>query len=234
MLIVIPTYKPTTKLNQIVEEIINSHYFKNIKKNKKILIIDDGNKNLINIEILKNLPNNKYISIISNSKNKGQGYSIKKAITYAIKNEFEYILTADDDGQHTIQDINKFIKESQIKNSEFILGVRLFDKKIPFRSKIGNTVIRIIIQILFGYKISDVTSGLRVYRSSTFSTLLNIKNNRFDFQLLSIIELGNRCVSIPIETIYFENNKNSRYLPFSDSMNIIFSIIIYFFKNLFK
>ena len=65
--------------------------------------------------------------------------------------------------------------------------------------------------------------------------LLNIESNRFDFQLISIVKICDpiniNYSFIPIKTIYLKNNYDSRFKPVLDSLNIIFSLLKFYFKR---
>lgn len=230
----IPTYKPTNELIKIIEKIYVSKYFNFlISTNKiKILIIDDGNYEVKHLTILKKIAKKKYIKIIKNKTNMGQGYAIKKSIKYASDNNFDSIICVDDDGQHHIEDIIKVIEYANKNKSYFVIGVREFTKDIPKRSYVGNKLTLLIIKILFNYKIKDATSGLRFYHRETFTNLLRIKNNKFDFQLISLISLREFYDFVYIKTIYLNDNTHSRFKPYKDSINIIIEILKYRIKTL--
>ena len=227
--ITIPTYKPTDELVKLIEKIYLNQYlnFLILNNKMKILIIDDGNHENQHLSILEKISKNKFIKIIRNKSNMGQGYSIKKSIKYAYDNKFESVVCVDDDGQHHIEDIIKVIEYANTNKSFFVIGVRKFTKNIPKRSYFGNKLTLIIISILFNYKFQDATSGLRFYHKETFVNLLKIKNNKFDFQLISLISLRDFYNFVYIKTIYLKGNTHSRFKPYKDSLNIITEIIKY-------
>ncbi len=237
-LIVIPSYRPTKMLFTIIDSIYNNdHLYQMIIHNNIYLaIIDDGNNSIHDKKIIYDLNSFKNLIILKNSKNMGQGYSIKKGISYAKEKKLDGILTLDDDGQHTLDDLINLLLESQKNENDFIIGTRRFNVSVPFRSKVGNYISSTLIRILFKIDIPDVTSGLRFYRSNLFNKLILIKNNRFDFQLISLITackgIKNNFKYIFIETIYISKNKDSRFNPLIDSFSIFFSILGLYFKKL--
>ena len=237
-LIVIPSYRPTIMLFKVIDSIYkNILLYKMINHNNiYILVIDYGNRSIYEEKIINDLNYFKNLIILKNSVNMGQGYSIKKGITYAKENKFDGILTLDDDGQHTLDDIINLLLEAQKNENDFIIGVREFNISTPLRSKIGNYITSFLIKILFKIDIPDVTSGLRFYRSNLFNKLIIIKHNRFDFQLISLIisceSVKEKYKYIFIETIYISKNKDSRFNPFTDSFSIIVAILEFYFKKL--
>lgn len=230
----IPTYKPTNELIKLIEDIYVSKYFNFLISNSKIkiLIIDDGNYESQHLTILEKIAEKKYVKIIKNKSNMGQGYAIKQSIKYASENNYDSVICVDDDGQHHIEDIIKVIKYADKNKSFFVIGVRDFTKDIPKRSYVGNKITLLIIKILFNYKIKDATSGLRFYHRETFANLLRIKNNKFDFQLISLISLRDFYDFVYIKTIYLKGNTHSRFKPYKDSINIFIEILKYRIKTL--
>ena len=70
----------------------------------KILVVDDGSgpKYKDIFEACK-----QYATVIGYEKNQGKGYALKHGFKYCLENlkDFNYVITADGDGQHRIDDI---------------------------------------------------------------------------------------------------------------------------------
>ena len=95
--IIVPVYNE----DKIIFKFINQ--LKKLKIKKEIIVINDcSTDNTLNI--LKKIKN---INLITNKKNLGYGYSIKKGIKKA---KYDFCLTIDADGTYPVNKIIKFVK----------------------------------------------------------------------------------------------------------------------------
>ena len=208
--IIIPSYNPKDKLIDLVNELIKNNF-------DNILIIDDGS-DTESKKIYSKIP--KKVKIIYHDKNMGKGCALKTGIA-TIKKEDAFI-TVDSDGQHKVKDILK-IKQHLEKN-DVVIGKRNFNKKsVPFKSKLGNKISRIIFKLITGKKCPDTQSGLRGINSKYKKLCLNTEGNRFEYEMNILEELVNRNIKIDyigIETVYENNNKDTNFKCIKDSFYI--------------
>jgi glycosyltransferase involved in cell wall biosynthesis len=113
--IVIPVYNHSGTLKNVVE--------KTLKYTCNVLVIDDGSNDADISEILKNLN----VKLIKHNINRGKGAALRTAAEYLQKNtSASYIITLDADGQHSPDDIQKFLPFIDENSSNIILGNRDF------------------------------------------------------------------------------------------------------------
>ena len=229
-LILIPAFNPDETLLKIVNDLNKSLENKNTNKSENlILIINDGSHSKLSLNILEQIKQTKNTKVLNNEINMGKGAALKKGILYAKENNFSSIVTADADGQHLVEDIINTLKTLDKKKDCYVMGVRSFNKKIPFRSKLGNILTRIIFNAIFKINIKDTQTGLRAFSSMYFSDFLTLPENKYDFELASLItasKIGN-IHQIPITTIYEPGNPTSFFRPIRDSSIIYFVFIRY-------
>ncbi|MFZ2538052.1 MAG: bifunctional glycosyltransferase family 2/GtrA family protein [Oscillospiraceae bacterium] len=215
--IVIPSFNPDNKLITLITELIANGQ-------SKILIINDGSKKdcLHFFDKATTLG----CDVIHHAVNLGKGRGLKTAYNYLLNEYGENVLAifADSDGQHSITDIIA-VKDKLIKNEDcLILGCRQFeDKSIPFRSRFGNKITRIVFNLLCGVKVMDTQTGLRALSGKTMKKFLPTKGERFEFEMNMLIESREKSITIlevPIKTIYIEENKTSHFNPLRDSLRI--------------
>lgn len=218
-IILIPAYEPDEKLIELIHKID--------KKEFDIIIVDDGSgTNYDNIF----LPLEKEVKVIRYKTNKGKGHALKKGFHY-IKETYkkDYItITMDSDGQHTIKDAKKLERYVESHPNTLVLGMRLRDKKIPLRSRIGNGITKFIYNITTGLNVYDTQTGLRAFSDKLMDILLNIEGERFEYEmnvLLQFAKLHIPIKEIQIETIYIEKNKSSHFNTIKDSYRIYKEII---------
>lgn len=229
MKILIPAYEPNEKLLELIKEI------KEIKEKTEIqiIIINDGSSK--NTEKIFNKIKKQNITVLEHKVNKGKGEAIKTGIRYLKTiNEQDGCVFADADGQHKVEDILKICKELKNKEYDLVLGVRNFKQKgIPFRSKIGNNISKVLFYIMTGEKILDTQTGLRGYSKNIFDLLLNISGSRYEYEFNVLLEIKDSCIKytqIPIETVYEDKNATSHFKPIKDSI-LIYKPVCKFFVS---
>lgn len=213
----IPAYKPSLELIDITNSLL--------KNNIIVVVVNDGSGESFD-DIFLRL--DKKVVVLKNAVNLGKGAALKHGINHIINNykNAESIITLDCDGQHKIQDVlNLKDKFASHKNADLAIGVRKFDGKVPFRSSIGNKATRVIFKMMFGKKILDTQSGLRIFSLDFAKLILSIPYNGYEFEMQMLILACNKnktILQVPIETIYINNNANSNFNPIFDSLSIYF------------
>ena len=168
----------------------------------------------------------------------GKGRALKDGLKYFFnmknKNDFIGVITADCDGQHRVEDINKIYTEMQNNDKALFLGTRSFsDNNVPLKSKFGNRVTSNIFKLLYGTRISDTQTGLRGISSSLIEAFSNVSGERYEYETNTLIEAILRriqIVEVPIETVYIDNNSNTHFRPIHDSLLIYWKILNSFIK----
>ena len=211
----IPSFNPNDTLINYVKELYKIGF-------NKIIIIDDGS---IKKDIFNELKKFNYCIILTHQINLGKGAAIKTGFRYYIRNlseEYDGIITIDDDNQHSIEDVCNLINFYDANS--LILGVRNFKQKnVPLRSKLGNSFTSKMYKLFYKKKITDTQTGLRVYPKKLINDICFLDGNHFDFEtnvLIYCIKKEFNITEITINTIYINNNKTSRYKTFKDSINI--------------
>lgn len=224
-MIVIPSLNPDTKLIQLVESI--RHTLTEIP----IMIVNDGSNE--NFEpIFQKVA--QYGCIIKKHEiNRGKGAALKTAINYILSDypSITSMVTIDSDGQHSVPDMMGCIKSANENPTALILGTRTFVKDIPLRSRFGNILTRNILRFATGINLEDTQTGLRIIPRSFMKPLLELKGDRFEYEMNMLMATKEHNVPIvmhPIDTIYIEDNASSHFRVIRDS----FKIYSVFFKYL--
>lgn len=218
--ILIPAYEPNDALLELIKKIVENLIGSQIN----ILIVNDGSTSPKAKLIFKSITQAyNDIDIVELKENLGKGEAIKIGLKY-IDNKMphvDWIVTADADGQHLAQDILK-VSRAYWDSDKPVLGVRHFDTEVPFRSKIGNSISRLLFNWLYGTAIIDTQTGLRGFNRELIPDLLKIKVGRYAFELQALIKfvkLG-EVRQVPITTVYEPNNPSSHFRPILDSLHI--------------
>ena len=222
--ILIPSYEPDNKLIKLVKDLS--------KEEVDVVVVNDGSNETFD-NIFKDVE--KYAKVLTYNENMGKGYALKTGLKY-IKDKYKedyLIITMDSDGQHTIKDAKRLIEYIENNQNVLAIGKRLRDKKIPLRSKLGNSITKFVFFLTTGVKVYDTQSGLRCFSDKLIDYMLNVDGDRFEYEMNVLMLCAKNKIKmkeIVIETIYIDNNSGSHFNKFKDSYLIYKNIL----KNLFK
>ncbi|MBP1587430.1 MAG: bifunctional glycosyltransferase family 2/GtrA family protein [Clostridia bacterium] len=172
------------------------------------------------------------VDVVTHEVNRGKGRALKTGLQHIVDNypETDFVVTADCDGQHKLEDIERIIDAEKSRPNAIIIGGRFQDKsvKIPFKSRLGNGVTRLLFRVATGLKIHDTQTGLRGLPATLFDKLLKLEGERYEYEMNMLLYMRDwDCdyVEIPIETVYINENAGSHYSPLRDSLRILARII---------
>ena len=186
-----------------------------------VLVVNDGSDESYN-DIFKKAE--EYATVIHQHPNGGKGAALKAGIRYVKENlpAYDAIVTADADGQHSISDILALSQKlSEAKG--LVIGARKFTGKVPFRSRFGNALTKLVFLVAAGKKCTDTQTGLRGFSRDLFDFMLNVKGNRYEYEMNVLMQTAQNGIPIhevPIETIYENDNSSSHFNPIKDSYRI--------------
>ena len=221
-IVVIPAFRPQTELIELTGGLSASGV-------RAIVIIDDGS-GLGYTDIFLAASSWPAVHVLRHAINLGKGAALKTGINYALCTfpNTTGIVTADADGQHSVADILRVGNALREHRDALILGRREFGSSVPLRSRVGNVLTHLAVQVLVGKQVSDTQTGLRGIPAAFAARLLHITSSGYEFELEMLITAkhdGQRIVEIPIETIYLAGNKSSHFNPLRDSVKIYFSLL---------
>ena len=212
--ILIPSYQPDHKLVEVVNGLIKNEF--------PVLVVNDGSE--IEYDDVFNQIKDK-VQYIKLDHNQGKGVALKTGYKNipTLFPEAEYVITVDGDGQHAINDVVK-ISELLIKHNECVLGIRPFDKSVPFRSRFGNYFSQTTRGLATKAYLEDDQCGLRGFPVRYLDELVTIKGRRYDYEInqLTSFQLRNYpIITMEIELIYpKDNNQKTHFRNFKDTWNI--------------
>lgn len=219
--IVIPSYEPDERFPAILKDIREAGL-------GPVVVVDDGSGDGYQdffaeaYELVKDLGG----VVLHHEVNKGKGRALKTAFTYILENMSDAIgcITADSDGQHSVECIEKCMEALRSRPDNLILGVRDFTgEDVPFKSRAGNTITIKVCSYLCGVNVSDTQTGLRGIPRLFMKDLLDVEGERFEFETRMLIETKDKypIFEVPIKTIYdSKENHQTHFNPVKDSIRI--------------
>lgn len=191
IILFIPCYNCESQILRVIQQLENND---NYKYFTEILLIDNqslDNTVMSSISRLKN-SNIDNVKVLKNSQNLGLGGTHKVAFRYARKNKATHIAVLHGDDQGDIEDLIKLLINNEHNNNDCCLGSRFHRKsRLNGYSKLriaGNWVFNTIFSICAGKLITDLGSGLNIYKVSSISdSRINKFSNDLTFNCYMIL-----------------------------------------------
>lgn len=161
-------------------------------------------------------------AIVIRQKPQGYGVAVKKAVMSATR---DIIVTVDCDDTYPAERIPELVE--LVRNGyDVASGSRLREstRNMTALNSFGNRLFALIGSLLYGVRVSDVTTGMRAYRRNVIHSIEWTENVGLSAELLlRPARKGYRITEIPIE--YRPRLGETKLNPFSGGMGIFKSII---------
>lgn len=165
-LIVIPAYNEADSIELVVDNIIQNY------RMYDYIIINDGSYDNTS-EICKE----RGYDIIDLPINLGLSGAFQTGVKFAYRNGYDAVIQLDGDGQHDPSYIKGMLDLMVETGADIVIGSRFLEKAKPHSLRMfGGNIISFIIKITTRYKITDPTSGMRLYNKKMmkeFATNMN-------------------------------------------------------------
>ena len=152
LLIVIPAYNEEKSIKTVVDKIIRKY------KQYDYIVINDGSTDNTAAVCRENGYN-----IIDLPINLGVSAAMQTGMQYAYEKGYDYALQFDADGQHLPEYIPLLLKTMK-KGYDVVIASRFLTVKKHLNLRmVGSRILTFIIRLTTGHKITDPTSGMRLY-----------------------------------------------------------------------
>jgi len=228
ILIATATYNEAGNIKILLKKIIN------LKIKLDILIVDDNSPDKTYLEVKKFMKKFKNIYLTNRKIKKGLDTAHKYIYNFALKKNYDYLITMDADLSHDPNIIPKFLK--QIKNYDFVIGSRYMkggrNELKGFRlllSKFGNLFIRFILNI----NLTEFTTSYRCFNLKTLKkfNLKKINAGGYSFFMETLYQIKKMSYSIKeIPIIFYERNHGKSKIPKIELLRTLLNIFLIRFK----
>lgn len=153
-IVIIPAYNEQGSILSTIEDIkINAPDF-------DYIVINDCSKDrTLRICIENNIP------VLNLPINLGIGGAVQTGYLYAYRNNYDIAVQFDGDGQHDAKFLGMMAETLEREELDMVIGSRFIDNQ-GFQSsavrRVGIRFFEVFLGILFGKKITDATSGMRM------------------------------------------------------------------------
>ncbi|WP_302081276.1 glycosyltransferase family 2 protein [Salinibaculum rarum] len=185
---VIPAYHEASTIGPVIDG--TSKYV------DEIVVVDDGST-----DGTAAVAREHGATVIEHVFNTGVGGAVRTGYRYAIRNDFDFVVQIDADGQHDPTLIPQLLDEAE--DHDMVIGSRYLNESIedyPLIRRLGISFFTGVVNTLGGVNITDVTSGFRVYRVSALADILHRADSHWAVeQTLEAAQSGHRITEVSIE-----------------------------------
>lgn len=194
---VVPFFNERDFIRNVISETLN---YTDI-----IIAVDDGSTDNSSEQII----DLKKVILISNEKNFGKGYSLRKGFEKAIELNSQLIVTLDADGQHKPGIIPELL--NKISDCDIVIGNRMNDvRNMPLQRIFSNRITSYLLSKKLGVQIKDSQCGFRVYKRKVLESVKTTFNG-FEAESEILVYAARKNFKIKfvdIPTVY--ENQNSK------------------------
>lgn len=219
--IIIPAYNEANVIGGVIGGLKKE--FQKTSYSYEIVVVNDGS-----VDRTANVAEKAGATVIQHILNSGAGSATATGLSYANQNGFEIAATMDADGQHLPEDLLTGIRTLAKSNIDLLIGSRLIDSNGMSRVKVlGNKGLSIITYLLFGIKVTDSQSGLRILSKKSLQKL-RWKTSGYEFcseMLWRANQQGLNISEFPIKAVYTEYSKNKGQNNWN-AINIVKNLLV--------
>ena len=171
--VIIPAYNEEKNVANVISETIT--IMEQLNLPYEVIFVDDGSTDKTGL-----IASFFKIRTITNKRNRGKGYSLKKALKHA---HGSVIVTIDSDGEHKPKEIAPLL-DAVINGADIAAGSRFLNKQSAVTTQlnqIGNHLLNLVIMSLTGKIVTDSQTGFRVIKREVFEKL-NLQSDGYEIE----------------------------------------------------
>lgn len=212
--VVVPAFNEAAIIARIVGELTERGY--------AVVVIDDGSRDGTGLAALA-----AGAALVTHPFNLGQGAALQTGIQFALKQDADYIVTFDGDGQHRVSDVDALIEALLAQNVDFALGSRFLGAAVdmPASRRLLLKAATWFTRMTTGLRISDTHNGLRAM-TRRGAGKIKLQQNRMAHAseiLHAIAGCGLRYVEVPV-TIDYSAYSLAKGQRLADSLRILLDL----------
>lgn len=218
LLLIIPAYNEAENIPWVIEEL------KQLEDAYDYVIINDGSK-----DNTKAICEEKKYNCVDMPINVGLAEVFRTGMKYATRHGYSMALQYDGDGQHDPHYIACMAEKMKQTNADVVIGSRFVEEK-GCRSlrNLGSYIIQALIKLTTGKRISDPTSGMRLYGADVMKFLADEINMAPEPDTIALLIRRGFCVE-EVGVKMRERQAGVSYLNLGNSirymMNICMSLV---------
>lgn len=178
-------------------------------------VVDDGSSDLTKEVALEHR-----VNLLRHPKNLGKGAALRTGFEHILKEDYQFVITLDADGQHDPSEIPQLLKIFKKVQPDILIASRAADfHRMTFLRRFWN---RLGVKAVARYCHSDITdsqSGFRVIRVDVLKEV-TLSTHRFETELellMKACKKGFSVLSVPITPHIIDGTDSSHFRPVADT-----------------
>ncbi len=155
ILVIVPAYNEEENIAAVIQDLRSKFPVGDIA------VVNDGSTDRTS-EIAKQSG----AKVIDLPYNLGIGGAMQTGFLHAVREDYDAAVQFDGDGQHSAEEIPKMLKLLAEDRADLIVGSRFLSEggfTSSVQRRLGAKILALVISTLIGKKITDTTSGFRIY-----------------------------------------------------------------------
>ena len=226
--ILIPSLEPDDRLPAYLGQLRERGF-------ERMVVVDDGSSEKTQ-HLFDQMAQMEGVTVLHHDVNHGKGVALKTGYAWIRDNlpDISGVITADADGQHTVEDCWRLAEALAEGKRALYLGSRDFNlPNVPARSRKGNKITSAVFWALYGQYLPDTQTGLRAFRREELPFMIDVSGERYEYEMNVLIACARASIPmipLTIETVYENDNAGSHFHPVRDSIRIYKVILGNFVK----
>ncbi|MBN1526784.1 MAG: glycosyltransferase family 2 protein [Candidatus Omnitrophica bacterium] len=207
--ILIPTFNEAKTIGQIIRDLK--------RLSLAAYVVDDGSA-----DESASISEREGAVVMRHPRNMGKGAALRTGFERILRDGFDAVLVMDGDGQHTIEDVERFIKEEEYIGADMIIGNRMLETSaMPRHRVVTNKFMSGVISRLSGQYVPDTQCGFRLIKREVLQKVkLESSNYEIESEMILLAARERFTIeSLPIKTVY--RDEKSRINPLVDTLRFI-------------
>lgn len=213
----IPAYNESRNIAKVISEAAN-HV-------TSIVVIDDGSQ-----DDTAKIAESTGVKVIRHIHNMGKGAALKTGFIECLKQNPDFVVTIDADGQHDPAEIPNLLKPLEEGRADVVIGSRFVNNSsaIPTYRRAGLSLITFLDKHVAKTTVRDTQSGFRAYTRRVLPIISAYNSSGFGVESEQIAiseQYGLVVVEVPVTIKYQGLGKTSKKHPLLQGFEIISHIL---------
>lgn len=191
----------------------------------RIIAVNDGSTDMTEQEIRRAAEADHRIGVISYPDNRGKGYAVRRGM---LASKARYTAFLDADLELPPYLLEDFLKKAEEEQYDVVIGSKMHpDSQLeyPLYRKIMSVGYYLFLRVLFGWKLKDTQTGIKLFRTDRIRPVLKtVKNGRFSFDidlLARADRAGLKIAEMPVVVNYSRNKAEHSKIRLSTIFEMI-------------
>lgn len=225
--VVIPCLNEKDSIPWVLQKMIalsQSASFMSSLSRFEVLVVDDGSKDG-GIEVVQKFADHhSFIRLIKNEEQRGYGGAIK----FGLRNtQSELFCFLDMDQTYDPLDLETMLRVLLQNDLDMIYGARMHgNSRMPGLRTFGNLFYARLVRSFFKTQLSDVCTGMRIFKKDKRDSVLKIIENGLDFSIaLTMLSILKQWKVSEVKVSYYDRKGLSKLSVIRDGLSFLYVIL---------